>query len=245
MKIRAETDTHKKSPLNTAQLGFTCALIWMTGLMFEQDGPSWGVLVFVPLACAAGMATELRASCAAADRRRIVAMSIGLMTTAAIMQLPFPGSLLLCWASGMLAAPALVRSGRVFLQRTPLRFWRLLLPLLAAMPVVALLAELDAAYRFQVLALLAAPGLLCQRPCPPEQTPEKRPRAPLPLETVDEHRFTGREKEVLSCLADGCTTAQISQKLFISERTVRHHISSMLAKTGVKSRVELLLLLLR
>jgi DNA-binding CsgD family transcriptional regulator len=48
--------------------------------------------------------------------------------------------------------------------------------------------------------------------------------------------LTRREGEVLDLLCVGCTNAQISQRLFISTRTVGHHVSAVLAKLGVPSR---------
>ncbi|HEX2319278.1 MAG TPA: LuxR C-terminal-related transcriptional regulator [Streptosporangiaceae bacterium] len=47
---------------------------------------------------------------------------------------------------------------------------------------------------------------------------------------------TPREQEVLALLAQGRPDKEISRKLFISERTVHHHVSSVLAKIGVSSR---------
>ena len=48
--------------------------------------------------------------------------------------------------------------------------------------------------------------------------------------------LTAREQEVLALLADGLADREISQKLFISERTVHHHVSAVLSKIGVSSR---------
>ena len=45
---------------------------------------------------------------------------------------------------------------------------------------------------------------------------------------------------VLACLAEGMSTEEIAQRLFISEHTVRSHVKNMLAKLGVSSRREAL-----
>jgi DNA-binding CsgD family transcriptional regulator/tetratricopeptide (TPR) repeat protein len=48
--------------------------------------------------------------------------------------------------------------------------------------------------------------------------------------------LTRRECEVLELLGVGRTNAQISDQLFISQRTVEHHVSAVLMKLGVSSR---------
>jgi DNA-binding CsgD family transcriptional regulator/tetratricopeptide (TPR) repeat protein len=48
--------------------------------------------------------------------------------------------------------------------------------------------------------------------------------------------LTAREVEVLRLLADGGTNADIAAALFISEKTVEHHVSRILAKLAVPSR---------
>jgi DNA-binding CsgD family transcriptional regulator len=48
--------------------------------------------------------------------------------------------------------------------------------------------------------------------------------------------LTAREKEVLALIAEGLTDREIARRLFISERTVGHHVSAVLAKAGVSTR---------
>ncbi|RCK74372.1 MAG: Nitrate/nitrite response regulator protein [Anaerolineae bacterium] len=50
--------------------------------------------------------------------------------------------------------------------------------------------------------------------------------------------LSAREIEVLSCLARGLTTAQISNELFISENTVKTHVRHILEKLEASNRVE-------
>jgi len=47
-----------------------------------------------------------------------------------------------------------------------------------------------------------------------------------------------REREILSLITEGLGNAQIGEKLSISEKTVRNHISSVYDKLGVWSRAQ-------
>lgn len=50
--------------------------------------------------------------------------------------------------------------------------------------------------------------------------------------------LTGRELEVLSMVADGMTSKEIAEDLYISENTVRNHVRNILDKLGLNSRFE-------
>ena len=52
--------------------------------------------------------------------------------------------------------------------------------------------------------------------------------------------LTGRERDVLTAARDGATVADIAGLLFLSEGTVRNYLSSAIAKTGTRNRVEAL-----
>ena len=49
---------------------------------------------------------------------------------------------------------------------------------------------------------------------------------------------TKRETEVLSLLGEGCSNADIAQRLDISRRTAEHHVARILAKLDLRSRAE-------
>ena len=50
--------------------------------------------------------------------------------------------------------------------------------------------------------------------------------------------LTGRELEVLSMVAEGMTSKEIAEDLYISENTVRNHVRNILDKLGLNSRFE-------
>ena len=52
--------------------------------------------------------------------------------------------------------------------------------------------------------------------------------------------LTGRERDVLAATADGGPVAQIAGRLFLSEGTVRNHLSSVIGKTGARTRADAL-----
>jgi DNA-binding NarL/FixJ family response regulator len=55
-------------------------------------------------------------------------------------------------------------------------------------------------------------------------------RGPRPTTRRDPHGLTARQLEVLDLMAEHLTNAEIAQRLFLSERTIDHHVSAILSK---------------
>jgi DNA-binding NarL/FixJ family response regulator len=73
-----------------------------------------------------------------------------------------------------------------------------------------------------------------------ELTGQPRPArdTPSPEQEPVTLGLTPRELEVLRLLAAGYTNPQIGEALYISRKTASHHVSSVLTKLGVRTRVE-------
>jgi DNA-binding NarL/FixJ family response regulator len=50
--------------------------------------------------------------------------------------------------------------------------------------------------------------------------------------------LTERERSVLELIAEGLTNRQIGVRLFVSEKTVKNYVSSVLSKLGMSRRTE-------
>jgi two-component system, NarL family, response regulator DevR len=51
-------------------------------------------------------------------------------------------------------------------------------------------------------------------------------------------QLTERELAIVDLIADGMTNREIGERLFLSEKTVKHHVSDILGKLGITRRVE-------
>lgn len=57
--------------------------------------------------------------------------------------------------------------------------------------------------------------------------------------------LTGREIEVLQSIAEGMTSREVGERLYISENTVKNHVRNILDKLGLRSRSEAVMYALR
>ena len=65
-------------------------------------------------------------------------------------------------------------------------------------------------------------------------------RTPDPL-----NELTERERKILQLVAEGLTNREIGEQLHLAERTIKHHMTNILGKLHVRSRVEAALLAVR
>jgi DNA-binding CsgD family transcriptional regulator len=67
------------------------------------------------------------------------------------------------------------------------------------------------------------------------------PRGPRSSTKENPAGLTNRQLEVLALMAEGASNATIGERLFISSKTVDHHVSAILAKLDVHTRAEAVL----
>ncbi|MBP0449007.1 response regulator transcription factor [Kitasatospora sp. RG8] len=65
-----------------------------------------------------------------------------------------------------------------------------------------------------------------------------RLRGDTPAQAPAFPELTEREREILALVGEGLTNRQIGQRLYLAEKTVKNHVSRLLAKLGVERRVQ-------
>ncbi len=57
----------------------------------------------------------------------------------------------------------------------------------------------------------------------------------------DDRVVTRREEEVLQLIADGCSTVEVAERLYISQKTVKNHLASIYQKLDARDRTQAVL----
>ncbi len=65
--------------------------------------------------------------------------------------------------------------------------------------------------------------------------------SPVDPEVTKIESLTDREREVIALIGEGLKNKQVGERLFISETTVTHHLSSVFSKLEVSDRLELII----
>ena len=63
----------------------------------------------------------------------------------------------------------------------------------------------------------------------------------LPSTPEEERVVTKREEEVLQLIADGCSTTEVAERLYISQKTVKNHLASIYQKLDARDRTQAVL----
>lgn len=70
---------------------------------------------------------------------------------------------------------------------------------------------------------------------------EVRRLTPEPAAEESEQIITKREIDVLQLIADGCSTPEVAERLFISQKTVKNHLASIYQKLDARDRTQAVL----
>ena len=79
----------------------------------------------------------------------------------------------------------------------------------------------------------------------PAQSPTEAARASANAGASGVGELTEREREVVRAVAQGKSNQEIADQFFISEKTVKTHVSHILAKLGLKDRTQLAIFAIR
>ena len=63
-------------------------------------------------------------------------------------------------------------------------------------------------------------------------------RLDVPEVADDDRVITKREEEVLQLIADGCSTPEVAEQLYISQKTVKNHLAAIYQKLDARDRTQ-------
>ncbi len=66
-------------------------------------------------------------------------------------------------------------------------------------------------------------------------------RLAVPSPAEEDRVITKREEEVLQLIADGCSTPEVAERLYISQKTVKNHLASIYQKLDARDRTQAVL----
>jgi DNA-binding NarL/FixJ family response regulator len=100
----------------------------------------------------------------------------------------------------------------------------------------------DPAEQLIAAVRIVAAGNALLSPAITKQVIRKFTRIPRPAPPKEIGELTEREREILRLIATGLSNAEIGRKLHISETTVKTHVTHILAKLGLRDRVQAVVL---
>jgi DNA-binding NarL/FixJ family response regulator len=104
----------------------------------------------------------------------------------------------------------------------------------ASLPVAEIQTPADTATPRALVAAIARPPIHAVANGTAQQ--EARTNAPMPI--AQPCPLTARELEILRAVAEGHTNARIGRLLWVTEQTVKFHLSNIYRKLGVSNRTE-------
>ena len=207
-------------------------------------------MIYAPKACSVGISAE--ASCPAPNLRTVEALTARLSAIEAMAR-SFGGRLLAEPAAFAAMARAEARELAGGLQPEAWqaattawhhcrdKYWTAVCKFKTADAMLRAKGDRSVAARIAAEALAAARSLGAAPLTADLEVLNRRGRLtarPAPEDPLRRLGVTEREAEVLDLLAEGRTNRQIGDALFISDKTVSVHVTNLLRKLGVESRIE-------
>jgi two-component system, NarL family, response regulator DegU len=85
---------------------------------------------------------------------------------------------------------------------------------------------------------IAAKGEMALSPALAATMLDEVRRLDAPATPEDDRVITKREEEVLQLIADGCSTPEVAERLYISQKTVKNHLASIYQKLDARDRTQ-------